>query len=190
MKKQTGFILAMLLFCVTGFNQSPALVKIDTSRASVEHWQKWMSNLNEMGVEKKNDSFFVKEEVVRLLKDSVYRNAVYPQKYNWPAAVALLQQMELKKAFWHLINLYQSDTERRNIVVGSFIMYDSLMDMDKILLNTFYTYAFTDPEVCRIKNNKQEIYRPDLLEKKLRTTREIINYIWINRKSKTAKKIE
>jgi hypothetical protein len=60
--------------------------------------------------------------------------------------------------------------------------------MDKILLSTFYTYAFADPEACRILNNKPEIVRPDILEKKLRTTRELVNYIWINRKNKAEKK--
>jgi hypothetical protein len=92
--------------------------------------------------------------------------------------------MELKKAFWQMINLYQDDTSRRNLVVGSFILYDSLMDMDKVLLNTFYTYAFADPAVCRIKNGKPDIFRPDLLEKKLRITREIIGYIWYYRKNR------
>lgn len=178
-----------LLFA-SGVNgqQANALMPVDTTASSVAYWQNWMNELNEQGVEKKNDSLYVKKEVVKLLKDAVYRKTVYPDVYNWDGTVALLKNMELKKAFWQMINLYQSDTARRNIVIGTFIMYDSLMDMDKILLNTFYTYAFTDPDVCRISNNKPEIYRPDILEKKLRTTRELVNYIWLNRKEKAIKK--
>jgi len=181
------FLLAVIAaLSANGFGQQ--LMKIDTSKQSVEHWQKWMTDLNEMGVEKKNDSFYVKEEVVKLLKDPAYRNAVYPAVYNWAATVSLLKQMELKKAFWHMINLYQTDTAHRNIVIGTFILYDSLMDMDKILVNSFYTYAFTDPQVCRIKNNKPDIFRPDILEQKLRTTKEIVGYIWMNRRAKADKK--
>jgi hypothetical protein len=170
------------------FAQQPALMPIDTSAKSVAYWQNWMNDLNEQGVEKKDDSIYVKQEVVKLLKDGEYRKTVYPAMYNWEYTVALLNKMELKKAFWQMINLYQTDTAHRSIVVGSFIMYDSLMDMDKILLSTFYTYAFADPEACRIKNNKPEIFRPDILEKKLRTTRELVNYIWMNRKTKAEKK--
>ncbi len=188
MRKQLVLVIAAAFFGSKGYCQPPAMMRIDTSVQSVAYWQRWMTELNGLGVEKKNDSFYVKEEVVKLLRDSEYRKTVYPEVYNWPAAVALLNQMELKKAFWQMINLYQTDTAHRNVVVGTFVLYDSLMDMDKILLNTFYTYAFTDPEVCRIKNNKPDIYRPDLLEKKLRTTREIVNYIWMSRKTKKDKK--
>jgi len=119
-----------------------------------------------------------------MLKDSVYRKSVYPEVYTWPAAVGLMNRMELKKAFWYLINLYETDTAHRNIIVGTFLLYDSLVDMDKILLNTFYTYGLTDPRYCRIKNNKPDIFRPDIMEKKLRTTKEIVGYVWANRQRK------
>lgn len=163
---------------------SQSLMKVDTTHESVQYWQHWMDDLNDMGVEKKNDSFYVREEVVKLLKNPEYRKTVYPATYNWPVTVDLLNKMELKKAFWQMINLYETDAANRNIVVGTFILYDSLVDMDKILLNTFYTYAFADPQVCRITNNKPDIFRPDILEKKLRTTKEIIGHIWKYRKQK------
>lgn len=182
--KTFSFITIMSLLWLTVSSQPQQLMKVDTSRASVQYWQKWMADLTDMGVERKNDSFFVKEEVVKLLKDSAYRNSVYPATYSWPQVVSLMNRMELKKAFWHLINLYETDTAHRNVVIGTFVLYDSLMDMDKILLSTYYTYAFADPESCRIVNHKPEIFRPDILERKLRTTREIVNYIWVNRKRK------
>ncbi len=170
------------------YHLSDKLMKVDTTKASVEYWQNWMADLTEMGVENKDDSFYVKKEVLKLMKDETYRKSVYPKKYSWPAVVSLMNQMELKKAFWHLINLYQTDIEHRNIVIGTVIKYDSLMAMDKILLSTYYTYAFTDPEVYRITNNKPDIYRPDILEKKLKTTKEIVGYIWENRKKKQVTK--
>ncbi len=184
MIKRISISLFLFSLWLAAFSQPQSFMRVDTSKQSIEHWQKWLEDLNSKGVEQKNDSFFVKEEVVKLLKDSNYRKSVYPAQYNWPDVVKLLNQMELKKAFWHLINLFITDSTHRDIIVGTFVLYDSVMDMDNILLNTYYTYAFTDPEVCRLVNNKPDIFRPDLLERKLRVTRQIVNYIWINRKNK------
>jgi hypothetical protein len=74
--------------------------------------------------------------------------------------------MDLKKAFWHIINLYRTDTLHKELALQTFVVYDSLVDMQKILINTFYTYALTDPEVCVFKNGKPEIVHPDILEAK------------------------
>ncbi|MBI5856119.1 MAG: hypothetical protein HZB42_00610 [Sphingobacteriales bacterium] len=188
MIKSVSVFVVFILLWLVGFCQSQPLMRVDTTRESVEYWQQWMKDLNEMGVQKTKDSFFVREEVIKLMKDSVYRKSVYPEKYDWPLVVLLLQRMELKKAFWQLINLYETDSAHRNITVGTFILYDSLMDMDKILLNTYYTYAFTDPQCCRIRNNRVEIFRPDILERKLRTTKEIAGYIRAYRKQKNPAK--
>lgn len=179
-------IFSQLLWLAV-IGQPQPLMRIDTTRESVAYWQQWMEDLNRPGVEKTKDSFFVREEVVRILKDSQYRKTVYPSAYTWEGAVALLNRMELKKAFWHMLNLYDTDSAHRNIVVGSFVLYDSLMDMDKIMISTFYTYAFADPQACRIVNNKPDIFRPDILERKLRLTREIIGYIWLNREQRKKK---
>ncbi|MBL0154255.1 MAG: hypothetical protein IPP93_12515 [Chitinophagaceae bacterium] len=177
----------VLLLCLAELSQAQPFMKIDTTRESVAYWQHWLGDLTEMGVDKTKDSFFVREEVVKMMKDSAYRKTIYPTAYNWPAVTELLGKMELKKAFWHMINLYETDTAHRDIVVGTFLLYDSLLDMDKILLSTYYTYAFTDPEVCRIKNNKPDIFRPDILERKLRTTRELVSFVWGYRKQKKTK---
>jgi hypothetical protein len=182
--------LSLIIITVTGWlaalGQSSLPMRIDTSRASVAYWNKWTNDLYDNGVDTKKDSFFVKEEVIRLLKDSTYRKEVYPAMYDWKGAAALLQKMELKRAFWQMINLYQADTKNKGIVVKICMRYDSLMEMDKILLSTFYTYAFADPKVCRMKNGKPEIYRPDLLEKGLRATKEITSYLWAYREQKAA----
>lgn len=182
-------ILVFTVLWLPGNAQQPQTVmNIDTTQQSREYWNKWLNDLLEMGVERKEDSIYIKEEVIKLVKDSAYRNSIYPEKYDWPLVVSLMKVMELKKAFWHLINIYMTDTARRNMVLGTFILYDSLMEMDKMLINAYYTYAFTDPRVCRIKNNKPDIYRPDLLEKHLNTTKEIINNIQYYRREKAAKK--
>lgn len=153
---------------------------LQQTERSMSHWYK---GLTEMGIEKNKDSFLVREEVVKLLKDPAYRQTVY-RPYSWTSINTLLQRMELRKAFWQMINLYQEDTASRRTLIGTVILYDSLIEMDKALLSSFYTYAFADPEICRLKNNKPEIFRPDLLEQKLRTTREIVSFIWRYREKK------
>jgi hypothetical protein len=179
------FISLFTVLWLTGFCQQPqAVIRIDTSSESKKYWNEWAKELFEMGVEQKNDSFFVKGEVLLTFKDSVLRKSLYPEKYEWPIVVGLMQRMELKKAFWHMINIYIGDTTSRSKVMGIFILYDSIMEMDKILLNAFYTYGLADPRVCRMKNEKPEIYRPDLLEKHLNATKSIINYIWYYRSQK------
>ena len=179
-----GFVFIVSVLWLAFPCQPQSVMRIDTTIESRVYWNNWVNNLFEMGVEQNNDSFYVKEGVIKALKDSVYRKNLYPQKYEWPVALLLMRRMELKEAFWHLINLYMTDTVRRYVVIATFVKYDSLMAMDRILLSTFYTYGFADPRVCRMNNNKPDIYRPDLLEKHLNVTKEIINYIWINRKKK------
>jgi hypothetical protein len=147
-----------------------------------------VNSLYEMGVEKKKDSLFVSKEVIRLFTDPVYRRIAYPATYEWVHAVNLLKEMQLKTAFWHMINLYGQDTANRSLVIGTFVAYDSLMQMDQVLLSTYYTYAFADPRISRVINNKPDINRPDLLEKGLKNVKEIINYLWYYRQQRTTSK--
>lgn len=183
------FILSIFFFFHSAANcQMKTQLKIDRSKESITYWDNWVNNLTDMGVEANADSFFVKQEVIKAMTDTAYRATLYPAKYNWPLAVALLQKMELKQAFWHLMNLYDTDVEHRPMILGTFVAYDSLMDMAKVLTSTYYTYAFADPRVCRIKNNKPDIFRPDLLEKELMRTKEIVNNIFASRELKAAKK--
>lgn len=133
-----------------------------------------------MSVER--DSFHVNEEVKRLLVDSEYRKSTYPVVYNWQHVLQLMNGMDLKKAFWHMINLYKTDPAHKELALQTFVKYDSLVDMEKILINSFYTYSFTDPEICVFKNGKPAIRRPDILEGKFNDVREIIEIVKFNRK--------
>jgi hypothetical protein len=181
-----GLIFLFTVLWLLGKSQQPPIVmQIDTSKQSKEYWTKWASDLLDMSVEQKKDSLYIRKDVLLSFKDPALRKSVYPDKYDWQGAIALMKGMELKKAFWQLINIYMEDSSSRSRVMGVFILYDSVLEMDKVLLNAFYTYAFADPRVSRIQNGKAEIIRPDLLEKHLEVTKEIINYIWYNRKMKT-----
>jgi hypothetical protein len=60
--------------------------------------------------------------------------------------------------------------------------------MDEVLVNTFYTYSFMDPEISVIKDGKPEIVRPDILEAKLANVKEMVAYIVKYRKQQETKK--
>ena len=185
MKRITNLLFALAI-CLHSFGQNEPIAKTDTEKAitAVSYVNKQLSELSTIGLESRNDSLIASEEVMKLLKDDTYRRSIYPEKYEWKDAVALFRNMEFKRAFWHLINLYDTDKEKRDLIVGVFCAYDSVMVMDKVLLNTFYTYALPDPRVCRITNNKPEIYRPDLLEQWLRNMKEILGYVEAYREHK------
>lgn len=187
---KTLLFTVLVGLCLSANAQLQLPQRIDTSAASIAYWKDWMQNLQTMGARQQKDSFVIEAEVLKLMKDEGYRNSIYPAVYNWTSAVDLLKKMELKKAFWHLINLYadNKNEKERQLVLGTFFMYDSVMEMDKILVSTYYTYAFTDPRVYRVTNNKPQFFRPDLLEKNLALTKKLCEYIWHYRKQKLAKR--
>jgi hypothetical protein len=182
------FIITMAIMSVVAYGQPPAAMNTKHIETGEKYWGKWFSNLQAMGVETINDSIIVREEVIKLFTDSLYRKSVYPAQYTWQEAVNLLREMDLKKAFWHMLNLYEIDSVNRSYVLGTFVAYDSLMSMDKILLSTYYTYAFADPRVSRIKGTKPDIFRPDLLERGLVRLKDIISQVWYYRERRTGKK--
>jgi hypothetical protein len=181
------FIITMAMMSVTALGQSPAVFNNKQNAAAEKYWSGWFNDLQSMGVETKNDSMIVRQEVIKLFTDTLYRNTVYPSEYTWQEAINLLREMELKRAFWHLLNLYETDSANRSYILGTFVAYDSLMSMDKILLSTYYTYAFADPRVSRVKNHKPDIFRPDLLEKGLSRVKDIIAQVWYYRDRRKAR---
>ena len=92
--------------------------------------------------------------------------------------------MEIKKALWFLINIYASDPPSREMALRTVMAYEEVCATDKALLGSFYTYAFMDPRVSTIKNGKLSINRPDVLEGRLKTTREMIAHILNYRQTK------
>lgn len=164
--------------------QAQLSVNSDSTHAAVKFLKNWEKDFLNAGLTINNDSLQLNEEEKKLILDSVYRRQTYPTKYNWPLAIQLLNKMDLKKSFWHIMNLYRTDTAHKELALQTFVVYDSLVDMEKILVNSFYTYALTDPEICSIKNEKPQIIHPDLLEIKFNKMKEIINYILFYRSYK------
>lgn len=142
----------------------------------------WVTELGEKGLSFEEDSLIISKEFQKVLQDSSYRNLLFPRQYTWTQTTQFLQAKELKKAFWYFINLYPENERNKEMVVRSVLAYEKLFKMDEILVNTFYTYSFMDPEVSLIKDGKPEIVRPDLLEAKLRNVKEIVGYIYGYRK--------
>ena len=189
MNRRLTFIFIFLHIAILSFAQTGVPVNKDTASAGAEFLKNWQNNLFDGGFVMESDSLRLNDEAKKLLLDSQYRRSVYPVTYTWPEAIRILKEMELKKAFWHIINLYKTDTVHKELALQTFVVYDSLIDMEKILINTFYTYALTDPEVCVFKNGKPEILHPDILEAKFNKVKEIVNYIDYYRSTKaTAKK--
>ena len=86
------------------------------------------------------------------------------------------------------MNLYQTDTAHKELILQTFVAYDRVVDMEKILVNSFYTYALTDPRICSFQNGKPEIKHPDVLETNFGTVKEIISIVKQNRKPVSDKK--
>ena len=178
----------MLLWQLPAPGQQPGGRQIAATAESEEYWNAWMKDLYQRGVEMEKDSIRINAEAKRILTDSAYRRIIYPQVFSWPAAQELLKRMELKIAFWYLVNLYMADTANRKLVLNTLIPFDQLFEMDKVLTSTFYTYALLDPSVCAINNGRPEILHPDRVEVKFHKVKEIIGYIQQYRKQKAATK--
>ena len=135
---------------------------------------KWVNNLYEHGIRSEADSLFISAEVQNIMANEELRNFLFPSEYTWESAILLLDRMQLKKAFWFLINLYPDNKE---VVMNTILAYDGLFQMDKVLISTFYTYSMIDPAVCTFSNGQTRIKRPDIAEMKLQHLSEMIAHI-------------
>ncbi len=162
-------------FVLTG--QPLAHRTIEATPESEAYWAEWLADLYEVGVVIEDGKLTINDEARRILKEDQFRSLIYPEQYTWEAASVLLKKMELKKGFWYLINLYHHDPDNREKVIQSLIPFEEIMEMDNILVSTFYTYAMFEPTVCTITDGTPDIHRPDLVEAKFNSVKEIVKYI-------------
>ena len=134
----------------------------------------WFNNLYTPGIDVQNDTLILSAEVQHLLAHPEEMQKLFPEQYKWEDAIAMMQSMDLKKAFWHLINLYPDNKE---MVMKTMISYDQVLKMDDALVSSFYTYSMLDPNVCEFKNGKPNVVRPDLVEAKLGQVKEMVDYL-------------
>lgn len=141
--------------------------------------EKWLEELVTPGVIIEGQNMKFSNEARRLIDDEAYRNSVYKDQYTFLDVKNSLLDVNIQKAFWQMIVMYP---ENKKQVLEYIYSYDKKIKTDEVITASFYTYAFFDPKITTIENNKPNIYRPDLFEEYFRRTKEIVNYIAFFRK--------
>jgi hypothetical protein len=180
-----NIVFSLMLLAGFSQQQQPKQALSNEGTALEEYWAQWKKDLYDVGIKLTKDSMQISEESKRVMQDSNYRKLIFPESYTWAKAVAYLKQTEMKKAFWYFIKLYAQDTANRKLIVESLVPFDRALEMDKVLISTFYTYALLDPAICTFKNNRIQITHPDVLEKEFSQVKEMVGFITASRKSKT-----
>ena len=144
----------------------------ELDRIEIEN-KKWLNTLTSKGVTSKNEEIVFDEEAIKLLKDKSYREKVYREYTLYDVGLSF-SEMDIKKAFWQIINIYP---QKKDTLIQYVFAFDKILPVDEILLASFYTYAFFDPKITRLDTGKPEVYRPDIFEDYFRRTKEIIYYL-------------
>jgi hypothetical protein len=144
---------------------------------SEEYYKKWFENLYDPGVIMTKDSLIINEETKRILNDPEYKKILYPEKYTWEQTIIFIQQNDLKKAFWYMINLYGYDEKNKELVLKSLITYDKLLLVNDILQSTFFMYAMHDTVLEPNITTKTQTFDPHSSEEKLNNLKEILFYL-------------
>ncbi len=159
-----------------------------TTTVDKEHLKnnlEWLSDLNEKGIEMVGDSIKLGKDFRKLLTDSSYFNLMYPEEYSWEQTIEFIQKQELKEAFWYMINLYPENDKNKELVLKSVLTYDQILKVDDLMVNSFNTFCYADPEISKIENNRPEIVHPDVFETKLGVVQELVGYVQNYRKFKS-----
>ncbi|MCW5518362.1 hypothetical protein J1N09_00830 [Aureitalea sp. L0-47] len=152
-----------------------------------EKMDEWITVLETPGVRIEGSKMIFSDEAQKLISDHNYRISCYREAgYTFADVQVSLQNNELQKAFWQMINLYPDHKEE---VLKYIYAYDNVLQTDKVVTAAFYTYGFFDPAITKIDNGRPDVYRPDLFEGHLKSTREIVSYILYFRKQKEQKQI-
>jgi len=136
--------------------------------------KEWITNVQTPGVIVEGDKMIFSDEAQKLAQDAVYRAEVYKDEYTLADVREPIAKFEIQKAFWRMIQLYPKDKET---ILKFMYAYDKVVPADKLVTASFYTYAFFDPSITTITDGKPSVYRPDIFEEYLRTTKEIVTYI-------------
>ena len=123
------------------------------------------------GVLKSGDTLKFSAEVMKIISDDDYRKSIYKDNYTFIDLKQSLEEENHLKAFWYMINLYKN----HDIQILQYISsYNKVLKMEELLYSSLYTYAIMDPRITSIKDDKIEVYRPDIFEEYMSITNEII----------------
>ena len=144
-----------------------------------EKAEAWLKDLHTANVIDDGDKLIYNEEAKLILSDPQYYKVIYPKEYNWVHTRELMKRRAIKPAIWTMINLYGMDkTENAPHVVKSLITLDQLVDIEKALISSYYSYIPFDPEVVIVENGKvKEFTRPDIAEEKLNNVKELTVFV-------------
>jgi hypothetical protein len=170
-------LIPILFISIFGHSQEIDSLAIREKQLQDTQTLNWLAELSEKGMEFSGDSIKTSKEFKRVLVDEKYRKMLYPEKYEWDVALFFMKKNMLKQTFWYFINLYPKSTNNKELIMKSILSYEKHLKMDEIMINTFYTFCFMDPEISVIIEGKPEIVHPDILEKKLNYVKEIVSYI-------------
>lgn len=152
-----------------------------------EKMDEWIAVLETPGVRVEESKMLFSDEARKLIGDHNYRMSCYREGgYTFADVQVSLKNNELQKAFWQMINLYP---EHKDEVLKYIYAYDNVFQTDKVVTAAFYTYGFFDPAITKIESGRPNVYRPDLFEGYLKSTREIVSYILYFRKQKQQKQM-
>lgn len=175
-------ILVLVLFIFSsGWSQTVGLNEFKT--INIEETEQiakvWLDDLFTWNVKPEGDNIIYNEEARRIISDTSYYNFIYPEAYTWPTTLALLEQRAIKQALWYMINIYGDDkTNSSPYIADVVVTLDHAIDMEKVLISSYYSYISFDPEVVKMDNGIiKEIIRPDIAEQKLMETKEIVNFV-------------
>ena len=180
MKKR---ILLSVFFCgslIAGYGQTDTIPTLKITAEMDSIYAEWIEDLYAFGVERTSDSIILNKDAQRILEDSSYRELLYPDFYLLPVAKTLINKRALKQAFWYLINIYAADNKNKDVVLNIIIPFDQLIEMDKALIASYYTYISFDPQVYTNTSDGEqprEVSRPDIAEQKLLATKEIVDHV-------------
>jgi len=165
----TGLLILISLFAAHG--------QVELSQTDQPKFNPWLANLYEIGVTVKGDSLVISDEAKQVAINPDLRKIIYPAVYSWQQAQALLVQMQIKVGVWYMINLYAEGGENKNAILQYILALDRKVDMEKVLVSSFYTYIFFDPQASTMKDGKPEILHPEILENKLAVINELSRYV-------------
>ncbi len=169
------FFILLFPLCCFGQSTNKTLLPIDTN--FISQAKQFVKDLYQPGLELKKDSLFISEEFKLMMKDSVYRQYLFPETYTWAVTVELLKEKRLRHAFWFLLNLYPQTEKDKDLVLQVILNYDKIFEMDKVLTGVLYTYTFFDPRISKMVNEKPEIIHPDIFERMMKDVKDINIYI-------------
>ena len=68
--------------------------------------EEWFKNLTEKGVSSGEKEIYFSEEAIMLLNDSIFRDKIYKDEYTLYDVGISLSNLDIKLAFWQMINIY------------------------------------------------------------------------------------